>query len=109
MQYDLRPPGDPQREKDMRQLQSVRTLVVLWLLVVAVAIGLVPTVLISGWVHEDRLAMEDDFEVTQLMIASAAQPDAATLRLQEELSKTEVLIGAVQSVVVPMQGSKDEL
>lgn len=83
------------------RLHQVRTLVVLWLLVLAVGIVLVPLLVITGWLRADRAEFEEEYATLQLLIADSALPSAETLHLQAELTRTTGLIDAIHAVAVP--------
>jgi hypothetical protein len=102
MHYSLIDPNDPQHQRAVRRLRALRSRVVLWLLVAALVIALIPLNLVVGWVRADRILLEDDLGTMEMMIGDAGLSSLETLQLREEMTRTEGLITAIQAVVVPV-------
>jgi len=102
MQYNLIDANESERRQHAQRLRAVRSLVVLWLLVMALSIALVPLMLVAGWVRSDRVRLETDLDSMQMIISDATLPSPELLQLREEMTRTEALVTAIQAVAVPV-------
>jgi Tfp pilus assembly protein PilN len=102
MHYNLIDANESEHRQHAQRLRTVRSLVVLWLLVVALSIALVPLMLAAGWVRSDRVRLEADLDSMQLILSDVTLPTTELLQLREEMTQTEALIAAIQAVAVPV-------
>jgi Tfp pilus assembly protein PilN len=101
MQYRVIDVNSAQYKEDERRLQSLRTMVVLWLIVIALGVLLIPLMLVTGWVRSDTTRLESELLSLQSAIADATSPNAEVLQLNAEVARVEQLISSVQTMTVP--------
>jgi Tfp pilus assembly protein PilN len=99
--YDMIDVNDPQYKQEARRLQSLRTLVVLWLVVLALGVLLSPLMLIAGWVREDRARLESELLAIQMAVSDANLPTTEVNALGAEVSRIEQLISVMITATVP--------
>jgi Tfp pilus assembly protein PilN len=99
--YDMIDVNSPQYKQDMQRLQSLRTMIVLWLVVLALGVILIPLMLIAGWVRDDRARLESELLSIQTAISDASLPSTEVTALGVEVSHIEQLITVMQTATVP--------
>src|SRR3954454_8203030 len=98
MQYNMSDPNSPQYQQHMQRLRSLRTQVVLWLLVLALGVLLIPLMLVSGWVRTDVTRLEDELLSTQAMVGAASSPSTEDAKLGADLANVNQLISLMLTV-----------
>lgn len=93
---------EPPNDADAARLRSTRTLVVLWLIVLALGIALIPLVVVSGWVRSDSARLRNELAQVELALADAEIPSDEVVRLTEAVAANEATLAALESVVVPV-------
>jgi hypothetical protein len=101
MQYKMIDENSAQYKQDIQRLQALRTQVVLWLLVLALGIVLIPLMLITSWVRNDVARLESELLSVQSSLASATTPSQEAVNLTAELANTNQLISTMQTVTLP--------
>jgi Tfp pilus assembly protein PilN len=100
MQYKMIDANSDQYKQDMQRLQSLRTQVVLWLVVLALGIVLIPLMLITGWVRNDVTRLDDELLAVQSALSSASSPNAEVIQLTSEITRINQLVSTMQTVTV---------
>ncbi|MCC6455442.1 MAG: PilN domain-containing protein [Caldilineaceae bacterium] len=90
-----------QYKEDERRLQSLRTMVVLWLIVLALGVLLIPLMLVAGWVRSDTTRLESELLSLQSAMTDATSPSAEVLQLNAEVARVEQLVSSVLTMTVP--------
>src|SRR4051794_26015908 len=101
MQYNMIDPNNAQYRDHLKRLRSLRTQVVLWLLVLALGVMLVPLVLVTGWVRTDVTRLSDELASTQNLIAAASNPSAKVTELNADIAGVNQVISLMQTVTIP--------
>lgn len=101
MQYRVIDVNSTQYKEDEQRLQSVRTMVVLWLFVLALGIVLIPLMLVAGWVRSDMTRLETELLLLQSTLNDATTPSAEVLEMGAEVDRIEMLISSIQTTTVP--------
>ena len=76
-------------------------LVVLWLIVLALGISLIPLMLISSWVRNDVTRLEDELISVQSEMTIATLPNSKVTKLGDDIAQVNQLISTMQTVTVP--------
>jgi hypothetical protein len=101
MQYRVIDVNSAQYKEDERRLQSLRTIVVLWLIVLALGVLLIPLMLVAGWVRSDTTRLESELLSLQSAVADATSPSAEVLQLNAEVARVEELVSSVLTMTAP--------
>lgn len=101
MQYNMMDPNSAQYRQHIQRLRSLRTQVVLWLLVLALGVLLIPLTLISGWVRNDAARLEDDLMSIQSAMSAAGGPSAEVTKLNTDIAGVNHLVTLMETVTVP--------
>jgi Tfp pilus assembly protein PilN len=101
MQYKMVDANSAQYKQDMRRLQSLRTQVVLWLIVLALGVMLIPLMLISGWVRNDVARLEEELLMIQSALNNANTPNEESMRLSGEIAALDSLASTMQTLTLP--------
>jgi hypothetical protein len=101
MQYRVIDVNSAQYKEDERRLQSLRTMVVLWLIVLALGVLLIPLMLVAGWVRSDTTRLESELLSLQSAMNDATSPSAEVLQLNAEVARVEQLVSSVLTMTVP--------
>lgn len=91
----------PQYQEDMRRLHSLRTQIVLWLLVLALGVVLIPLMLITGWVRNDVTRLETELLAVQSALSDATTPSEEVMRLTADVARIDQLVSSMQTVTLP--------
>ena len=86
---------------DVQRLQSLRTQIVLWLVVLALGIVLIPLMLISSWVRNDITRLETELLSVQSDVSMATNPSQDVVKLNNDIANINQLITLMQTVTVP--------
>lgn len=90
-----------QYKEDVQRLQSLRTQIVLWLVVLALGIVLIPLMLISSWVRNDVARLETELMSVQNAVSVASNPSQEVVKLNDDIANINQLITLMQTVTVP--------
>lgn len=101
MQYNIIDENSVQYKQDQRRLRSLRTTVVLWLIVLALGVVLIPLMLITSWVRSDLARLESELIYIQSALSDAKSPSPEMTKLNGEVTRFEHLISTIQTVTVP--------
>jgi Tfp pilus assembly protein PilN len=101
MQYKMVDPNSAQYRQDVERLQSLRTLVVLWLIVLALGVVFIPLMLISGWVRNDVARLETEILGVRSAISSTTTLSSDVIKLQTDIAAVNQLATTIQSATVP--------
>src|SRR5262245_15985620 len=101
MQYNMIDPNSAQYKQHLQRLRSLRTQVVLWLLVLALGVLLIPLMLVSGWVRTDATRIEDDLMSMQSAMSAASAPSAEVTKLNADIAGVNHLVTLMETVTVP--------
>lgn len=92
--------SSPEFQQDMQRLNALRTQVVLWLVVLALAVVLIPLMLISGWVRNDVARLENELLAVQSALNTATTPSGEVARIRDEIARIDQLVSTMQTVTV---------
>jgi Tfp pilus assembly protein PilN len=101
MQYNMIDPNSVQYKQHIQGLRSLRRQVILWLLVLALGVLLIPLMLISGWVRSDATRVEDDLMSVQSALSAAGAPSAEVNKLNTDIAGVNHLVTLMETVTVP--------
>jgi hypothetical protein len=101
MQYKMVDVNSTQYKQEMQRLQSLRTQIVLWLVVLALGIALIPLMLITRWVRNDVTRLGTELIGVQSALNSATMPSDEVMRLNAEVANFNQLVSTMHSVTVP--------
>jgi Tfp pilus assembly protein PilN len=101
MQYNMIDPNSVQYKQHIQGLRSLRRQVVLWLLVLALGVLLIPLMLVSGWVRSDATRVEDDLMSVQSALSAAGAPSAEVNKLNTDIAGVNHLVTLMETVTVP--------
>src|SRR5687767_10880058 len=101
MQYKMIDVNNAQYKQDTQRLQSLRTQVVLWLIVLALGVVLIPLMLITGWVRNDVARLADDLLTVQSALSDATTPSEEVVKLSADVARIDQLITSIQTVTIP--------
>lgn len=101
MQYNIIDADSEEYKQEQRRIASLRTQVVLWLIVLALAVTFIPLMLINSWVRKDVQRLETELWSLQSAIGQASAPNEEALKLSGEISRVNQLISTMQTVTVP--------
>lgn len=90
-----------QYKHDQQQLQSLRVQVVLWLVVLAVGIMLIPLLLVTRWVSEDVTYLERELLGVKNALQVATTPSEEVMNLNGEIARIGDLVTSMQTATVP--------
>ena len=101
MQYNMIDVTSEQYKQDQQRLQTLRTQIVIWLIVLALGIALIPLMLINSWVRSDLARLETQLMAVQNALSGATSPSAELMKLDAEITGVEQLISTIQTVTIP--------
>ena len=101
MQFQMIDTMSAEYQQDMQRLNALRTQVVLWLVVLALAIVLIPLMLIAGWVRNDVARLENELLAVQSALNSATSPSGEVAQIRNEIAAIEQLVSTMQTVTLP--------
>ena len=101
MQYKILDVNSAQYKQDSKRLQSLRTLVVLWLIVLALGVVLIPLMLITRWVRNDVTRLEGELLSVQSAIDMTTLPSTEVVKLTTDVATVDQLASALQTVTLP--------
>ena len=84
------------------RLNTVRTQVVLWLIVLALGVALIPLTILSRWVRDDSARLQQEIHDAQTQIEQLHIPSEAVEQLNQSADANEALIAALQAASVPV-------
>lgn len=93
--------NDIQYKQEHQRLQSLRTQVVLWLVVLALGVALIPLMLITRWVRNDVTRLEAELWTVQSALNSATSPSEEVIKLSVEITRINQLATSLQTVTIP--------
>jgi hypothetical protein len=101
MQYTILDENSAQVKQDLRRLQTLRMQIVLWLIVIALGVLLIPLMLITGWVRTDVARLESDLLAVQSAMSRATTPNEEVVKISADIAQVNNLISVMQTVTVP--------
>ncbi len=101
MQYNMVDPNSAQYKQHLQRIRSLRTQVVLWLLVLALGVLLIPLMLITGWVRSDVTRLDDELMYLQGAISAASNPSSDVTKLNADIAGVNHLVTLMETVTVP--------
>jgi Tfp pilus assembly protein PilN len=101
MQYRMVDPNSAQYKQDVQRLQSLRVQVVLWLVVLALGVVLIPLMLITNWVRNDVARLETEILSVRTAISSTTTLSAEAVKLTGDIAAVDQLTASILSVTVP--------
>jgi Tfp pilus assembly protein PilN len=101
MQYKMIDVNNAQYKQDTKRLQSLRTQVVLWLVVLALGVVLIPMMLITRWVRNDVTRLESELLSVQSTLEITKLPSAEMVKLSAAIASIEQLASALHTVTLP--------
>jgi hypothetical protein len=101
MQFNMIDVTSDQYKQDQQRLQTLRTQIVIWLIVIALCVALIPLMLITSWVRTDVARLEAELLSLQNAVSSATSPSAEVMLIGTEISGIEQLISTMQTVTIP--------
>ena len=101
MQYKMIDENSAEYDQDIQRLQSLRMQVVLWLVVLALGIVLIPLMLITGWVRNDLARLETELMSVKNALSVATTPSQDVVKLNNDIANINQLITLMQTVTVP--------
>ena len=100
-QYKMVDVNSAQYRQDVQRLKSLRLQVVLWLIVLALGVVLIPLMLVTGWVRNDVTRLESELTLVQSALNSAQTPSQEVTMLNAEVARLNQLVSTIQTVTVP--------
>jgi Tfp pilus assembly protein PilN len=100
-QYNMVDVNSAQYRQDVQRLKSLRLQVVLWLVVIALGVVLIPLMLVTGWVRNDVTRLESELSLTQNALTSAQLPSQEVTMLSAEAARLNQLVSTMQTMTLP--------
>lgn len=100
-QYKMVDANSAQYRQDVQRLKSLRLQVVLWLVVLALGVVLIPMMLVTSWVRNDVTRLEGELSLTQNALTNAQTPSQEVTMLSAEVARLDGLVSTMQTVTIP--------
>jgi Tfp pilus assembly protein PilN len=101
MHYNMVDINSPQYKQDQQRMQSLRTQVVLWLIVLALGVVIIPLMLITGWVRNDLSRLEGELLRVQSAMSDATSPSEEVVKINSDIGRINQLVTSMQTVTIP--------
>lgn len=101
MQYKMVEPNSAQYKQDVQRLQSLRVQIVLWLVVLALGVVLIPLMLITNWVRNDVARLETEILYVRTAMSSTTTLSEEAVKLTADIASVNQLTASILSVTVP--------
>jgi Tfp pilus assembly protein PilN len=100
-QYKMVDPNSAQYKQDVQRLQSLRVQVVLWLVVLALGVVLIPLMFVTNWVRNDVARLETEILSVRTAMSSTTTLSADMVKLTGDIAAVNQLASTILSVTVP--------